>query len=206
MLDWLSQHSTAIQTLGSVVTAIIWIVYLQVFVSSFKRQRQSEILIHLGGSDSINPRVFVSNLSYENIYVIEILFSVKASSVDREASVMDRTEIDHNDLDLPSSGTVQGPLASGEYVDIGSVENLFHRFNKNSPGDNLAAKQVKTLEVTVVAITAATTNIVAAKREFTVSAKGDNLRLIPTSLYAEQIRSWWGRRRIEQKLNRRLNE
>ncbi len=63
MWTWLSDNSSTIQAISGIVTAIVWIVYLQIFVSSFRRQRRSEILIHTGGNRA-DPRIFVSNLGF----------------------------------------------------------------------------------------------------------------------------------------------
>ncbi|MDO5759278.1 MAG: hypothetical protein Q4P24_17875 [Rhodobacterales bacterium] len=188
--------------MGGIVTAVVWIVYLQIFVSSFRRQRRSEILIHTGGN-RVNPRIFVSNLGFEPIYTIEIVLGVTSSGERKEVSVIDRSEVDEHDLTSPAAATLQGPLASGEYVDIGSLEEVLQRARVNDCAAP-ATDQIERIEIQVAAITAATSSIVAAHREFDLAWSDGALRMTPRTLYAIQIRSWWGRRRIERNLKTKL--
>ncbi|RKF12645.1 hypothetical protein D6850_16935 [Roseovarius spongiae] len=204
MWSWLSEHSASIQAAGGIVTAFIWIVYLQIFVSSFRRQRQSEILIYTGGTSRANPRIFVSNLGFESIYILEIMLTLQSSEVRGEASVIDRNEIDEHDLASTYDSTLQGPLDSGGYVDIGSLDDLLSRAHNSNP-DAPTGDQTESIEIRVAAITAATSSVVAARREFDLSADDGGRRVVPRTLYAKQIRSWWGRRQIERELKEKLD-
>lgn len=56
------------------------------------------------------------------------------------------------------------------------------------------------LELTVAAVTAAESSIVAARRIFDIRHEGGRVLLRPRTLYAEQIRGRRGRQRIERQL------
>jgi len=62
-----------------------------ILVSGQRRQRVTEILIHLGGSQFLDARAFVSNLGFEPIYILEILLTIWSTDGERETSIADRT-------------------------------------------------------------------------------------------------------------------
>src|SRR5699024_2697242 len=66
ILVWLSENSAMVQAFTGIITALVWIFYLQILVSGFRRQRRSIILIHGAGNDNLDPRIFVTNLGFEN--------------------------------------------------------------------------------------------------------------------------------------------
>lgn len=204
MWNWLAQHAALVQVAVAAITALVWLVYLQILVSGLRRQRRTEILIHLGGSKDTDARVIVSNLGFEPIYVLEIILSVWSGDGERDTSVADRTEIARQDLDSPLESTLQGPLKSGEFVDIGSFENLLQRA-RWSLSDDLDLSDLDRVEVKVAAITAARSSIVAAYRQFRIDQRADGARIRPETLSARQIRSWWGRNRLRRQLEARLD-
>lgn len=203
MWDWLSNNATLVQVLVGITTALVWLFYLQILVSGLRRQRRTEILIHLGGSESLDARTFISNLGFEPVYVLEILLTIWTTDGERETSIADRTEIAKEDLSSPTATTFQGPLKSGEFVDIGSFENLLQRARWNTSSD-LDPGAIKQVELKVAAISAANTAIVAARRQFCLDVHNKECRIRPKTLYATQIRSWWGRHNLKRQLQAKL--
>lgn len=199
MWEWIIAHSSVLQALVGLITAGIWITYLQVFVGSMRRHRRSEILITMGGDRGIGGRVLISNLGLEPIYILDVLFKNYRAADDPAISVVDRTETDPADLQNPIHSTLQCPLKSGEYVDLGSFSNVLDRAARRSgrERDDLELSQI---EITVAAVTAAASTIVAARRRFTVAVIEDTVLLRPVSLYATQIRGWLGRRHVQRLL------
>ncbi|AUM74716.1 hypothetical protein [Paracoccus jeotgali] len=205
MWAWLAENSASVQAATGIVTALVWIVYLQILVSGFRRERRSVILIHGAGNQNVDPRIFVSNLGAESIYILEILMTVDTGSGGCEVAVTDRTEVARDRLSSPSNASLQGPLGSGEWVDIGSVDELLQRMRAHGIRD-IRHDEIKQIRLTVAATTAAKTGIVAARMAFSVRPSGEHLLLLPRKLHATQIRSFFGRRRIARKLSRRLQE
>ena len=205
MWDWLAQNSGLVQAAAGIVTAIVWVVYLQILVSGFRRQRRTEILIHLGGSRGLDARTIVSNLGFEPIYVLEITLTIWSDGEKYKTSIADRIELTEDELSTPSATTLQGPLKSGEFVDIGSFETILHRARHNTARD-LGTGDIERVEILVAAITAASSAIVAARRQFEVDADQDACQLLPTTLYATQIRSWWGRKKLMRELQDQLGQ
>lgn len=174
-------------------------------MSGLRRQRRTEILIHLGGSRTLDARTFVSNLGFEPIYILEIILTLWSTDGERVTSISDRTETAKEDLASPSATTFQGPLKSGEYVDIGSFENLLQRARRNT-SDELDPGTINRVELKVAAISAASTVVVAAKRQFYIEFDGDECVLLSKTLYATQIRSWLGRWRLKRELQAKLKK
>lgn len=203
MWDWISENSGLVQAGMAAVTALVWMVYLHIIVSGLRRQRRTEILIQLGGARNLSARILVSNLGFEPIYVLEIMLTVWTAIGERMSSVADRTEIAQGQHATPREATLQGPLKSGDHVDIGSVLDLLDRARHRS-FDALEPGDIREVEVTVAAITAADSRIAAAARRFAMKGEGDDMSLCPQNLYARQIRSRWRRRQIEAKLRERL--
>lgn len=205
MWNWLAENTSPMQAIVGIVTALVWIFYLQILVSGLRRQRRPEILIHLGGSRSLDARTFISNLGFEPIYILEIMLTIWSTDGERETSIADRTEMAKENLSNPSAITFQGPLNSGNFIDIGSFEDLLKRARWNT-SDDLAPDAINRVELKVAAISAASSTVVASKRQFFVECVGDECQLRPKTLYATQIRSWWGRYSLKRELQAKLKE
>lgn len=199
MWEWVAENSGLVQASMAAITAVVWMVYLHVIVSGLRRQRRTEILIHQGGARDLSARLLVSNLGFEPIYVLEIMLTVWTAKGERMSSVADRTEIARDKHASPREATLQGPLKSGDSVDIGSAQDLLDRA-KHSSFDALGPEDVREMEITVAAVTAADSRIAAASRRFTMKTRDGGACLLPQNLTARQIRSSWRRRRIEAQL------
>lgn len=203
MWKWLAENSSSVQAAVGAITALVWIFYLQILVSGLHRQRRTAILIHLGGSQNLDARMFISNLGFEPIYILDIILSIWSTDGERTASVADRMEISQQDLSDPSAATFQGPLKSAEFIDVGSFEELLQRA-RTSTSDSLDPAQISRLEIKVAAISAASSGVVASKRQFYVAAAEGEYRITPQALYGAQIQSWWGRYSLRRELEAKL--
>jgi hypothetical protein len=88
--------------------------------------------------------------------------------------------------------TLQQPLKSGEYVEIGTIDILLDRATWCSQTER-RDPDLACIEITVVAVTAAAFGIVAARRAFGMEQPGGRMIIRPKTLYAEQIRTRRGR-------------
>lgn len=205
VLDLMTEFSGLIQAFMSGIMVIVWVIYLQLFVSGIRRQRNTEILIHLGGSRCSDARIFVSNLGLEPLYILDIILTVWTKDGQRETTIADRTELAKEDLHSPRNTSLQGPLNSGELVDIGSFDDILQRAQNNT-FDALEARDIERAEVKVAAITAAISNIAAARRLFNIKYENDKYQVRPETLYAVQIRSLTERYRLKRQLENELTK
>lgn len=199
MWNWILQHAAVVQAIVGLVTAAVWITYLHVFVESMRRGRRSEILITLGGDRGLAGRMLISNLGLEPIYILDIMLTYHTKTAEKTVSVADRTEVDPSERTSTERATLQRPLKSGEYVEIGTIDTLLDRAARGAH-DGRSDLDLTGIGITVAAVTAAASGIVAARRIFDIQHGDDRLTLRPRTLYAEQIRKRRGRLRIERLL------
>ncbi|QQA41489.1 hypothetical protein [Pelagovum pacificum] len=180
---------------------LIWVVYLQVFFTSFRRQRRPEIIISLGAGFGKQASWFVANLGLEPVFVVDIIVRFETASGIAEAIVTDRTEMSDKDLANPAEATNQGPLSSGSFMSIGNLETLLQRGNVEIGH----ASEIRGLTITVVAATAAQGMVVGASRHYRLQSSDDgDWYLLATKLHTEQIRGRAGRRDLARRLEDRL--
>lgn len=204
MIDWMSQNSAALQVVLSALTAVIWMVYLQLILSGMLRTRHSRILINRSAGLGEQARCFISNMGAEPIYLISVIADLEIDGEVRTALVTDREEMRREDLHTPSEATTQGPVASGGFVDIGSFGNVMWRALHRL--DLPAETDVARLTLVVAANSGHSALIVAGRRSFCVGHGPEGRAFVPEQVSTEQIRSWWKRRRLRARLSWELEE
>lgn len=203
MFDWIARNSETLSILTSLVMAGIWLVYLQIFLKIFLRQRRPNILISLGAGVGMKTRCFVANLGLEPIYLSDVIVDMVTEAGHHRATITDRTELGEEQLRDPSEATNQGPLGSGKYVDIGSFETLVQRVQRQGVELDPGA-EVRSVEIIAVAEAASSGTRVAAARTWRLLREGEQLHLRPETLETRQLRSWGERRRLRRELAERL--
>jgi len=182
----------------------VWIVYLQLLLMTVLRQRRPLILIGTGAGVGLESRCFISNLSFEPLYVMDLTLTIAASQGERIAFITDRWEMGRDELTNPREATNKGPLKSGEFFDVGSFDNLLNRARR-ALDETIDPSGVRRFELMVIATTAASPAIVAASRGFILHAGSAEPRLVPATVGTFQIRSLLARRRIKRTLQARLD-
>ena len=125
MMSWITAHSSGLQVILNGAMVLIWVLYLQIFLTSFRRQHRSDILITLGAGVGLKARCFVTNLGLEAIYILDVLVEIETDEGKLRAIITDRTELSDDELNNPAEATNQGPLKSGDFIDIGSSRRWF---------------------------------------------------------------------------------
>ncbi len=139
MWTWLKENHAIISALSSFAMLGVWMLYLHLFYSSYRHQLRPKILITRGGGDTVAARCIVTNMSSEIIFVQAVF--LRLSYPDRE-QVYSLSEADRKGFS-PSdrrSELVQGPLRSGDFLDLGSFEELLSSvLGSGDARDELAA-------------------------------------------------------------------
>lgn len=73
MWNWIASNHQVISALANIAMLLVWIAYLQVFVSSYRRQKRSNILINRGAGSGLEARCLISNMSAEAIYIESLI-------------------------------------------------------------------------------------------------------------------------------------
>ena len=203
MLEWFSANATFVQAVVSIVTALVWLVYLQLFLVSFLRQRRPEILVSRGAGAGLEARCFIANLGLEPIYVSQLLMSVRTSDQTLYAAITDRVSMSEEQERDPKQATNQGPLRSGDSFDAGSFGELVrHALRVAGASEDT---EVRSFKLTVIALHAASAVFIAGIREYEVIERDGGTEVAPTGLTTRQIRSPLGRWSLKRKLRRDLS-
>ncbi|MFC4726912.1 hypothetical protein [Coralloluteibacterium thermophilus] len=209
MLQTLLDHAPLISAAMAGVTALIWIVYLNVFLASYRRQRRPSILITSGAGRGMNAHCFVTNLGLEPVYLLDIILDITCPDGTRvRAIIPERNErwrdAQQVDVDDARGATNVGPLRSGEEKDIGRFRTLIDRACAENP-DIRPDMALESLEITVVTVTTSRAELCAAARCYRVEQGDDGaLRLRPTTIKARQMQGFFARRRLARELAEQL--
>lgn len=197
---WISQNVEVLSLLVSVGMLAVWIIYLQVFLYSYKRQTRPKIVINRGAGADLDARCLISNMSSDAIYIESIVASVEAEQGDWRCVV---TDIEGGgDRELPADPkqlTHQGPLASGEYTDIGSFRELLERTVDGRGRLETVLREMTgpvIAQIQVVADYASEDLLVGARRRFGLVPQEQGWLLEPQDGGTEQTRSRRERRKI----------
>jgi hypothetical protein len=207
MMDWLAAHREAANTLISFGMLLVWLVYLHVFTSSYRRQNRANILIAAGAGAGLEARCLVGNLSPSPIYVHGVLLDVRTPTGTIRASVTELEDLERweypSDLSL---WTRQGPLKPGSVRDMGAFSAMIeHALRKSSTGEAAAGLDaVRAFNLTIVGHYGPDDRIVAAEQTYSVHRAGEGVRLRRNRIAPRQISSRRERIRIEARLERDL--
>ncbi|KIN75351.1 Cardiolipin synthetase [Sulfitobacter noctilucae] len=198
-MDWIRQNADILQLGLGLVSAVVWLAYLQILYLGFVRQRQAVIMIGHGAASDDRARCIVTNMGTEPIYVIAALAKLTIDGKPYKASVIDREELNLDTLDDPIKRTTLGPLKSGEYMDLGSFRDLIWRAERRL---GLAEDcRVEQIELSIGAASGHATKLVIASRVFKrEDDPSGNVTFQPTTLLTRQLRGGWNHRSILRQL------
>src|SRR5690606_25571859 len=78
MLDWVSENSGFVSASTGLVTAAIWLVYLQLFYLVYRGQRRAMIVITRALGTGSGGHCLVSNMSASPVHILSILAVLEA--------------------------------------------------------------------------------------------------------------------------------
>ncbi|WP_156170552.1 hypothetical protein [Luteimonas sp. FCS-9] len=209
MLQTLLDYAPLIAAGMSGLTALIWIVYLNVFLSSYRRQHRPSILITSGAGRGMSAHCFVTNLGLEPVYLLDIVLDltgpdgrvVRAVIPERNERWQDRHQVEADDA---RGATNVGPLRSGEEKDLGRFSTMIERACTENP-DIRPDMPLQCVEITVVTITASHAELCGASRRYRVEDGPDGIaQLRPTTIKARQLQGLLARRRLTRELSQQL--
>jgi hypothetical protein len=191
VVEWIARHSDAISALTSGGMLVVWLVYLQVFINSYRRSLRATLVIARGPGKGLSARCFVANMSSGAIYISSVQVRLSLEGEEITSAV--------TNIDTQDGGTKQGPLADGECRDIGSFEDLIgHAFLAASrePGP------VASVTIEVVGIYGSEDLPVGARRTFDVRREESTAFVRGENIRTEQIRRKRDRRKLVDDLER----
>lgn len=202
----LLEYAPLLSAAMSGASALIWIIYLNVFLSSYRRQHRPSILITAGAGKGMDAHCFVTNLGLEPVFLLDIILDVTLEDGTLIRSIIPERNEKHTEGtdDDARSATNIGPLDSGDEKDIGRFRTLITRACAEN-SDLREDMPFHCMEITVVTVTASRAELYGAARQYVISEdRAGAMRLRPTAITARQIDGFFGRRTLERELRKEL--
>lgn len=197
MWNWIAGNHQVISSLANIAMLFVWIAYLQVFVSSYRRQKRSNILINRGAGSGLEARCLISNMSAEAIYIESVIATAETAEGRWSLPVTELLE-GRSDLDLK---TRQGPLQAGRFIDIGSFQKLMEPVLQKAKGQRGAVtsdglENLVSFEIKIIAVHGSEDLLTGAVRRFDLLQRQHRLLLRGHAVGTHQIRSRRERERL----------
>ncbi|WP_129138979.1 hypothetical protein [Modicisalibacter coralii] len=222
MFHWISQHNDVLTVFTNVGTLCIWLVYAQLLYWGFRRQRRPRLIINRGKKKDINALCIISNMSAESIFIEYIIAELKTNQgtitmdvTDFEQQYSEGDELDDKEEErrqlLNNSpvkeNTRQGPLGSGDFLHIGTFDDLIRRMARDEgiemeghrPKGDL---EFKSLMVRLIGIYGPEDMPVGAEREFLLQDNDRYCSLTPATWDTRRLASKRERRELRQMVQR----
>ncbi|QYX57355.1 hypothetical protein K1T73_02825 [Roseovarius sp. SCSIO 43702] len=199
MWQWINENSDALSVLVSLVTMFVWIAYFHILYAGFKRQRRTHILINRGAGHTTQSRCLISNMGAEPLYIISIIGVLEGDGDPVTAPITDLDESEAGEAHNPRETTSQGPMMSGDYMDVGSFADLMARSARMAgEPDTDVETRFEAFRIIVVAAYGAEDLSVGAERRFVLRGDGPDREVEVESVSTTQLRSRRARRRLER--------
>ncbi|MCC5812228.1 MAG: hypothetical protein JJU06_17860 [Ectothiorhodospiraceae bacterium] len=204
MMEWLDEYAQVIELGIGLATLFVWVFYAQLLLSGYLRQRRPKVLVNQGVGTGVGSRCLISNMSQEAIHLETIFGTLETERGRFTTTITDHEPPDEDDkpVDIPD-GTSQGPVKSGEYLDMGDFLSVINRVGRDrrlptTKDGSLDRSRLKVsgLEITVVALYGPEDKPIAACRSFSLVGGEDAIRLKPEQIGTRQLRSGRQRRKV----------
>lgn len=198
-MQWITEHSALISALTGFGTLLVWIVYLHVFVSSYRRQLGATLLITRGPGDGLAARCFLTNMSAGPVYVLSVIITLETPKGTLIRPATEMHESDEPGSSRPLERTRQGPLQPAAIRDIGSFGHLVDAALRE--GD-ARLDEVEAVTIAVLGVYGSEDLPVGARRRFLLSREGAGVRVHSATIDTAQIRRRGERRKLLADLQR----
>ncbi|GGC89516.1 hypothetical protein [Halopseudomonas salina] len=224
MIEWIQENQALFNAGMSIATLLVWVVYAQLLYFGFRRQRTPRVIINRGRKRDLDALCIISNMSQEAIYVEYIIATLETShgtvmmdvtdferdpTEERENEEGDKQRVSVTPEDIREN-TRQGPLLSGEFMHIGTFNDVVRRLARRAdipmqgyrPVGNILLER---LTIELIALYGPEPKPVSAKRSFKIESNESGGTLTPTSWQTHQGISFLHRRRLCKKVDK-INE
>jgi hypothetical protein len=196
-MEWLNDNAQAISAVASICTLFVWVFYAQLLYNGYVRQRRPRVIINRGKGIGVDAICLISNMSSEAIYVQHLVAVLHTQKCSYSLDVVEYQQRGSEQQDA-SYRTHQGPLASGDYLNIQSFGDIVNQVQAYwEIDDNLLRGQNIQLEIRVIAIYGSEDMPIGASRTFNLALDASpNYQLIPASVDTDRLNSRSQRKRV----------
>ena len=202
MLNWLNQNSQLLNVAINAGMLCVWLLYAQLLLSSYRRQRRPRVLINQIKGYDLDSELLLSNMSEEAIFIQGLLAVVEAEGDRVTTSVLTDVDI-HNEHDRAGETrrvTTQGPLGAGSYMRLGSFQQLAGWVTPEA--SNISNWQV--LEIRLIFLYGSEDDPIGVRRRFIVDTKDGVVNIAPESMDSERLTSRRQRKQVRQWLRQAI--
>lgn len=196
-MEWLNDNAQAISAIASICTLFVWVFYAQLLYNGYVRQRRPRVIINRGKGTGVDAICLISNMSSEAIYVQHL---VAVLHTQQQSYSLDVIEYQQRGSEQQEANyrTHQGPLASGDYLNIQSFGDIVNQVKEYwEIDDSLLHEQNIQLEIRVIAIYGSEDMPTGASRSFNLDLDASpNRQLIPASVDTDRLNSRGQRKRV----------
>ena len=211
MLQWISANSGALTVVANVTMVAVWLIYLQLFWKSYRRQLRANILITPGAGTGLEARCLISNMSAEAVH-IEAVFLVLEKDGNRWSTALTtlaRVRGKNGGKERAERAERimhEGPLAAGAYVDIGEFGDLLDRAREAlQPGEARGPASFDAFEIWAIGDYSTERRLVSVRRRFAVTSRNGRVGLRPDRIRTEQVRGGKRRRQLERMIEEHIS-
>lgn len=196
-MEWLNENAQAISAVASIFTLFVWVFYAQLLYNGYVRQRRPRVIINRGQGTGVDAICLISNMSSEAIYIQHLVAVLHTQNHSYNLDVVEyqqRSSEQHENR----YRTHQGPLASGDYLNIQSFGDILNQVKAYwEIEDDLLHKQDLKLEIRVIAIYGSEDMPMGASRTFNLDLDAAlNRQLIPAKVDTRRLNSRGQRKRV----------
>lgn len=184
LLIWLRDYKDPLTLLVSAGTLVVWILYAQLLLNNYQRQRRPRIIINRGAGKGIGSLCLISNMSAEPIFINQIVLLLDTNKGRLACDVTDIREESKGEIEqdlILHKATRQGPLRTGDFTHIGTfstlMQRLAHAHGIEMCGHHPSAEwRFDTLEIRVIAFYGSDKHAVGARRSFRLGESQEESR------------------------------
>lgn len=221
------EHAQTISGIGTAVMATIWLVYLQVFLLQFRRQRRAFLVIHHARGLSPSASCLLVNMSQETVHVQCVIARVttKQGEYVRQLADLRRPSADEEEVE---GKLREGPLQPGGYVVLGDFEEIIldtaadakEESSREPSGEDAGGRseqpasqrsdedlvagppsslsEVESLELCAAVVHGPSNHPIGARRRFSVEAEDRRFLIRPQNIHTEQLTNFRKRRQVRR--------
>lgn len=119
-MSWLQANAQILNALVGVLVLGVWAIYLHLFWRGYRRQLRASIIISRGAGSSLDALCLVSNMSREAVFIEGIVVFVEWDGRQLSTAVTELSELSGGG---GRRSPREGPLKSGDYIDIGTFRD-----------------------------------------------------------------------------------
>mgnify|MGYP000002862602 CR=1 FL=1 len=202
MWDFVSEHGQGLNVVLNLAMVVVWVLYFQLLLNGRRRELRAKILINRSAGDSLAGNCIVSNMGNDPIYIERVAITLQPDGEVHALSLTDLDSLQKTPERDARAAWFQGPLMTGEYVNLGSFEQLFETLaNAGALPEGIGTKteEIDCFELSVLAEHGPDDKPVAAVRTFwrEEGSGARSWRSSPT----RQVRSRRERARLSRELH-----